>query len=334
VYASPGLTTVLFAHKRNSRTRVCPKYGSLVGSLRVWCAQWHHPHRQPCDEGKAETHISILHRRYNFGPFFFHSYTLLFSACSCLVFSKATNKHYIICASTQTSSAMAPSLVEAEHFQGVESSLKDLKLKSSPKQIAAVKNYIPGQTIIENHSDYYEHEGLMPTFPAVHWDALEEVHYEDRGVHGDAQFRNLLSDATDIFDYNPKIGTEIHGVRLSQLTSAQKDDLARLIATRGVVFFRSQDDFDIEAQRELGQYFGSLHKHATTSVPKKGGLDDVHVVYTDENSKDQRAMFNPSFLWHSDVSARPCNKISFSSNGPRLTSDRSHTKSNHLPILH
>lgn len=80
-----------------------------------------------------------------------------------------------------------------------------------------------------------------------------------------------------------------------------KNDLARLISTRGVVFFRNQKDFDIEAQRKLGSYFGTLHKHATTSVPKRGDLDDVHVVYTDERSKDQRAPFTPTFLWHSDV---------------------------------
>lgn len=27
----------------------------------------------------------------------------------------------------------------------------------------------------------------------------------------------------------------------------------------------------------------------------------MHVVYTGDNSGDQRAMFTPTFLWHSDV---------------------------------
>ncbi len=118
---------------------------------------------------------------------------------------------------------------------------------------------------------------------------------------GDPQFRNLLADATDIFDYNPKIGTEIYGVNLARLTDAQKDDLARLIATRGVVFFRNQSDLDIDAQRELNNYFGKLHKHASTSVPRRGDIDDVHLVYTDGKSKEQRAKFAPTLLWHSDV---------------------------------
>lgn len=42
-------------------------------------------------------------------------------------------------------------------------------------------------------------------------------------------------------------------------------------------------------------------QHATTSVPRKQGLEDVHVVYSGDNSGDQRALFTPSFLWHSDV---------------------------------
>lgn len=179
------------------------------------------------------------------------------------------------------------------------------KHKEGPLLPSAVQKkdtlfYEPGRTTVEVHEDY-EHEDLRPMFPDVHWGPLTEVPYQDRGIQGDPQFRNLLADATDIFDYNPKIGTEVHGVDLAKLTNAQRDDLARLIATRGVVFFRKQIGFNIEAQRELGQYFGKLHKHATTSVPRRSGLEDVHVVYADEKSKDQRASFAPTFLWHSDV---------------------------------
>ncbi|KAJ5559105.1 Taurine catabolism dioxygenase TauD/TfdA [Penicillium sp. DV-2018c] len=160
--------------------------------------------------------------------------------------------------------------------------------------------YQPGRTLVTKH-DNYAHEDLLPSFPNIQWPPLEEVAYEDKGLRGDPKFRNLLRDATAVFDHNPKIGTEIHGVDLSKLDDAQRDDLARLIAYRGVVFFRSQRNFDIEAQRQLGQYWGKLHKHATTSVPRKQGLEDVHVVYTGDNSSDNRALFQPSFLWHSDV---------------------------------
>jgi hypothetical protein len=190
---------------------------------------------------------------------------------------------------------MAPGLVDAvEH-----DTLKRPEIKTALKTKSLI-NYTPGRGVQESH-DHYEHEDLRPCFPDLHWPALEEVPYHDKGFNGDPEFRNLLKDATDVFDYNPKIGTEIHGVDLANLTDAQKDDLALLIATRGVVFFRDQKNLDIDAQRELGQYFGKLHKHATTSVPQRPGLEDVHVVYTGENSTDMRAMFTPTFLWHSDV---------------------------------
>lgn len=119
--------------------------------------------------------------------------------------------------------------------------------------------YVPGRTTVEQHVDY-AHEDLLPSFPDIHWGPIEHISYEDRGTRGDPKFRNLLQDATAVFDYNPKIGTEIHGVDLSKLTDAQRDDLARLVAYRGVVFLRDQKHFDIEAQRELGKYFGKLHK--------------------------------------------------------------------------
>ncbi|KAH8696301.1 alpha-ketoglutarate-dependent taurine dioxygenase [Talaromyces proteolyticus] len=160
-------------------------------------------------------------------------------------------------------------------------------------------NYEPGRTVVEKH-DNYAYQGLLPSFPDLQWEPIGPVPYQEKGLLGDPNFKNLLSSATDVFDYNPKIGTEVHGVNLAKLTDAQKNDLARLIAVRGVVFFRGQDDLDIDAQRELGHYFGTLHKHATTATPKNG-IEDVHVVYTGDNSIDQRALFAPSFLWHSDV---------------------------------
>lgn len=161
--------------------------------------------------------------------------------------------------------------------------------------------YEPGRTKIEEEQLTYEYEDLRPCFPDVHWEPLTEIPYVDRGLEGDPHFRNLLASASDVFDYNPKIGTEIHGIELADLTSAQKNDLARLVATRGVVFFRNQTKLDINAQLELGRHFGELHKHATTSVPRRPGLEEVHVIYTDGSSKDQRALFTPTFQWHSDV---------------------------------
>jgi sulfonate dioxygenase len=194
---------------------------------------------------------------------------------------------------------MAPGLVEVQtEVTNVASTLKTT-LKATQSNALG---YVPGRTSIQKHDDTYEYEDLRPRFPVLHWDPLTEVPYHDKGLLGDPNFANLLSAASGVRDYNPKIGTEVSGVDLANLTDAQKNDLARLIATRGVVFFRNQKNFGIEQQRELGQYFGELHKHATTAVPKREGLEDVHVVFTGEDSPDLRALFKPSFLWHSDVS--------------------------------
>jgi taurine dioxygenase len=192
---------------------------------------------------------------------------------------------------------MAPSL--EGFYEESPVSLTNNNLPSKPLS-SSVSSYIPGRTALENH-DNYDYDDLKPSFPDKHWPPLEEVPYNDKGLLGDPTFKNILANATDVFDYNPKIGTEIYGVDLANLSDAAKNDLALLIATRGVVFFRNQKNFDIDAQRKIGAYYGTLHKHATTAVPKRGDLDDVHVVYTDEKSKDQRAMFTPTFLWHSDV---------------------------------
>jgi sulfonate dioxygenase len=194
---------------------------------------------------------------------------------------------------------MAPGLIEpSAQFAGAQSvdAKTTLKLKSPIK-------YVPGRNVAELHDETYKYEDLRPSFPDLKWAPLEETPYHDKGLLGDSEFKNLLSSATDVFDYNPKIGTEVHGVDLANLTDAQKNDLARLIATRGVVFFRNQKNFDIDAQRELGQYFGKLHSHATTACPRRPGLEDVHVVWSGEGSPDLRALFSPTFLWHSDVSS-------------------------------
>ncbi|KAF2129610.1 TauD-domain-containing protein [Dothidotthia symphoricarpi CBS 119687] len=192
---------------------------------------------------------------------------------------------------------MAPGLVEPQY---TPSSAPTTTPKQPAKSVNA-HNYIPGRTTVQQHDETYEYEDLRPSFPAIQWPAYTEIPYSDKGQLGDPNFKNLLASASNVFDYNPKIGTEIHGIDLANITDAQKNDLARLIATRGVVFFRNQKNFGIEEQRRLGQYFGELHQHATTAVPRREGLEDVHVVYTGENSPDLRALFTPTFLWHSDV---------------------------------
>ena len=70
----------------------------------------------------------------------------------------------------------------------------------------------------------------------------------------------------------PRIGTEIKGLQLSALNDAQKNDLALLLAERGVVVFRDQDFKDIGPgkQKEFASFFGRLHIHVRTLSQEAG----------------------------------------------------------------
>lgn len=151
----------------------------------------------------------------------------------------------------------------------------------------------------------YKYESLRPAFPNKHWAPLKPFDYQDVGLRANPELKELLSAATAVEHLTPKTGTVLHGIQLSQLTNVQKDQLARLIAYRGVVFFRKQDDFSVKQQLELGRYWGPLHPHAVTAVPRGAEEDpellDVHIVWADEK-KIPTTAFTQTYLWHSDVS--------------------------------
>lgn len=129
---------------------------------------------------------------------------------------------------------------------------------------------------------------------------MKEVAVTDRGLFADPSKKALLSAAVKVRHLTPAIGTEILGLDLRQLSDAQRDELALLVAERGVVFFREQE-INIHEQLNLARHFGPLHKHATTPIPRNG-LEEVHVVYNDASRRPDPAAFSKSELWHSDVS--------------------------------
>src|SRR5947209_1982828 len=52
----------------------------------------------------------------------------------------------------------------------------------------------------------------------------------DRAFFADPEKKQLLSAATEVEHLTESIGTLLHGIQLSQLNSAQKDELALLVA--------------------------------------------------------------------------------------------------------
>ncbi|KAI8909927.1 taurine catabolism dioxygenase [Powellomyces hirtus] len=77
------------------------------------------------------------------------------------------------------------------------------------------------------------------------------------GQKADPDKRSLLEAVTKRIDLSPIIGTELHGLQLSQLSEQQKEDLALFVSERGVVFFRDQD-ITLEQQQELGRSWGRV----------------------------------------------------------------------------
>lgn len=162
---------------------------------------------------------------------------------------------------------------------------------------AAIKNALAQE--IEHQ--VIDHPELLSVFPTTTYPPIPVLPYEDRGLKANPSLKNLLADAT-VTHLAPQIGTEISGIQLHELTDAQKDELAYLVAHRGVVFFRDQE-INIDQQLDLGRYYGPLHIHQNLGHPE--GYPEVHVVdnFSDKSEsliKLQR--YEITADWHSDVS--------------------------------
>uniref|UniRef100_K3W7K6 TauD/TfdA-like domain-containing protein n=1 Tax=Globisporangium ultimum (strain ATCC 200006 / CBS 805.95 / DAOM BR144) TaxID=431595 RepID=K3W7K6_GLOUD len=157
----------------------------------------------------------------------------------------------------------------------------------------AIKNALNEEPV---HAEF-EHPELLSVYPDTKYDPIPVLPYEDRALKADPTFKNLLAGDVTVTHLAPKIGTELSGIQLHELTDAQKDELALLIAHRGVVFFRDQD-ITIDQQLDLGRYYGPLHIHQNLGHP------EVVVV---QNSVETSAVVAKNQLyfveneWHSDV---------------------------------
>ena len=113
----------------------------------------------------------------------------------------------------------------------------------------------------------YKYSQYLPVYDeTTKFPPTETFEFIDRGTKADKAKPNLLDTKNPnvkVTKLTPRIGTEISGLQLSSLTEDQKDELALLIAERGVVVFREQDfkDIGVEKQKEFGQSFGRLHVH-------------------------------------------------------------------------
>ncbi|ORY35501.1 hypothetical protein BCR39DRAFT_567766 [Naematelia encephala] len=168
-------------------------------------------------------------------------------------------------------------------------------------------NYV-GEVLGAGPGPNYPYNDLLPHNPRRSHPDPPLPYYDitDRGHFADPDHSRLRAAVEAkggrIKDLGICVGTVVEGdVKLEDLSQEARDDLALLVAQRGVVFFRKQHSLTIEDQRALGQHFGPLHTHATYAVPRRGGLDDVVVVYSDRDSRPDLYAFSRAELFHSDV---------------------------------
>ncbi|KAL2444832.1 Alpha-ketoglutarate-dependent taurine dioxygenase [Exophiala dermatitidis] len=132
---------------------------------------------------------------------------------------------------------------------------------------------------------------------------------KDRALSADPNLPNLLSSSeVQRVDLTPSLGTLITGIQLNALTNAQKDELALLVAHRGVVFFRDQD-ITPEEQRKLFDYYGVPEE----GVDPENTKPKTHTIQ--EQEEDYRGVY-VHFKWpfadfHADSSFQ-ANPPSFS----------------------
>lgn len=134
--------------------------------------------------------------------------------------------------------------------------------------------------------------------------ALTPFKHQEHGKDADFSFPNLLGKGTVVDNITSSIGAEVHGVQLSQLNNAGKDELALFVAQKKVVAFRDQDFADLPIQKaiDFAAYFGRLHIHPASGAPKDH--PEVHLVHRgaeDTSFANFLQERTNSVAWHSDV---------------------------------
>lgn len=146
------------------------------------------------------------------------------------------------------------------------------------------------------------------------WDPREQYeaypqdfndNYRDPALGADPNLPNLFTGRETVVKLSPKLGTEVRGVQLSALGSKGKDELALLVAERGVVVFRDQDlkDQGLDFNRQFGEHFGPLHVHPSSGAPE--GYPQFHITYRRNDPDEYNKVFaqrtSLKDQWHSDV---------------------------------
>lgn len=153
-----------------------------------------------------------------------------------------------------------------------------------------------------------QYPDFLPTWdPREKYPPLTFQKYDDPALRADEELVNLFPKDAKVESkrVTPKLGTEIKGIQLSQLSGKAKDELALFVAQRGVVLFKDQDlakhgpDFAVQ----YGKHFGKLHIHHTSGHPETA--PELHITYRRPDHSEFERVFEDSHTsigWHTDVS--------------------------------
>ncbi|KAK6203068.1 taurine catabolism dioxygenase [Scheffersomyces amazonensis] len=163
-------------------------------------------------------------------------------------------------------------------------------------------------TISKENRQQAKYPEFLPTWnPNQKFPPLEFFEFHDKGLLADANLSNLFpkNGNHQVKSVTPKLGSEVKGVQLSQLSDEAKNDLALFVAQRGVVIFRDQDfsSYGPEFAVNYGSYFGPLHIHPTSGSPE--GFPQLHITFRGASKKELESAFESrtnNIAWHSDVS--------------------------------
>ncbi|KAK9764526.1 hypothetical protein K7432_007888 [Basidiobolus ranarum] len=119
------------------------------------------------------------------------------------------------------------------------------------------------------------------------------------GTNADPEFKTLLHGDTKRVDLTPSIGTELKGVQIADLNDAQLNEIALLVAERGVVFFRDQE-LSRDQHLDFGRKFGSLHIHPVAPGPE--GYPEIVCPSGGVKGLPTELNKTRADTWHTDVS--------------------------------
>ncbi|WVQ79203.1 hypothetical protein IAT38_001299 [Cryptococcus sp. DSM 104549] len=174
------------------------------------------------------------------------------------------------------------------------------------KKVEETENNV-GRLTLRGAGEGPQYAQYLPAVEHTTFPDWEEIDYVDPGTRGTADKKHLFGPGSSHKAITPRIGEEIKGVQISQLSKEGLDDLALLAAERGVLVFRGQDFKDIGVERQLDtvRHFGRLHIHPT--MPYPAGIPEMHVVYKDPQAagaiKPSDLQSVSSIVWHADHTA-------------------------------